>query len=197
VWSSHTSFFIRWGRGEVWGLLYVDLFNLQRVNQQPVVRWLTTSMHLYCILAVSISSYCRMNQWFCSQSQSCTDSDSLHDNGQTNIPEEHNRPLPDEKVKSGFMRLILAMFIVETFLTWFSFLECILRVLLFFLQLGVCLDETVTPDDLNDLMWMFGCSRAVQDTIVNTNPQDITEGSFLGTHFQRESSYLQHPVFNS
>lgn len=61
----------------------------------------------------------------------------------------------------------------------------------------MCLDETVTPDDLNDLMWMFGCNRAVQDTIVNSDPKDITEGSFLDTHFERETAYLEHPIFNS
>lgn len=64
-------------------------------------------------------------------------------------------------------------------------------------SLGVCLDETVTPDDLNDLMWMFGCTRAVQDHMVCMDPSTNTEGSFLDTHFQRDSSYLQHPIFNS
>lgn len=64
--------------------------------------------------------------------------------------------------------------------------------------MGVALDETVTPDDLSDIMWMFGCSRAVQDAIVATPPEDITEGSFLGfPNFERTSDYLQHEVFNS
>ena len=64
-------------------------------------------------------------------------------------------------------------------------------------QLGVALDETVTPDDLSDLMWMFGCTRAIQDEIVATPPDDITEGSLLGEGFERTSDYLQHEVFNS
>ena len=36
-------------------------------------------------------------------------------------------------------------------------------------QLGIALDETVTPADLGDLMWMFGCTRAVQVSTVLTN----------------------------
>ena len=60
------------------------------------------------------------------------------------------------------------------------------------------MDETVTPDDLNDLMWMFGCSREIQDSIVAMPPEEISEGSFLGfPDFERTSEYLQHEVFNS
>jgi hypothetical protein len=44
---------------------------------------------------------------------------------------------------------------------------------------------------------MFGCGRAVQDSIVATPPEEITEGSFLGfPNFERTSDYLQHEVFN-
>lgn len=64
-------------------------------------------------------------------------------------------------------------------------------------SLGVALDETVTPDDINDLFWMFGCSREVQDSVVNTPLHEITEGSFLDTELERTSDFLQHPVFNS
>ena len=36
----------------------------------------------------------------------------------------------------------------------------------------------------------------VQDSIVASAPEDITEGSFLDSEYQRTSQYLSHPVFN-
>ncbi len=64
-------------------------------------------------------------------------------------------------------------------------------------QLGVALDETVTPSDMADLMWMFGTSRVVQDSIINSPPAEDTEGVIPGTAFERTSQFLQHSVFNS
>ena len=64
-------------------------------------------------------------------------------------------------------------------------------------QLGIALDETVTPNDLADLMWMFGCTREVQDSIINRPPAEVTEESIPGTPFERTSEYLNHSVFNS
>jgi glycine dehydrogenase len=63
-------------------------------------------------------------------------------------------------------------------------------------DLGVSLDETVTASDVSDLMWIFGCTRETQDSIVASAPEDITEGSFLDSEYQRTSQYLSHPVFN-
>jgi len=51
--------------------------------------------------------------------------------------------------------------------------------------------------DLNDLMWMFGVSREIQDSLVDSDPNTITDGSFIGTMFERKSEILDHPVFNS
>ncbi|XP_064386896.1 glycine dehydrogenase (decarboxylating), mitochondrial-like [Halichondria panicea] len=64
-------------------------------------------------------------------------------------------------------------------------------------SLGVALDETVTPSDMADLMWMFGTSRGVQDSIINSPPAEDTEGVIPGTPFERTSQFLQHSVFNS
>ena len=35
-----------------------------------------------------------------------------------------------------------------------------------------------------------------QDSIVASAPEDISEGSFLDSEFQRTTHYLRHPVFN-
>ncbi|XP_031561136.1 glycine dehydrogenase (decarboxylating), mitochondrial-like [Actinia tenebrosa] len=60
---------------------------------------------------------------------------------------------------------------------------------------GLSLDETVKEQDLNDLLWIFGCkSNAVE---ISGNLSEVPQNSLLHTPFKRLSSYLTHPVFNS
>lgn len=59
-------------------------------------------------------------------------------------------------------------------------------------SVGVALDETVKPSDIEDLLWVFKC-QPMKDVIEATNVSivDITH-----TPFRRTSPFLTHPVFN-
>ncbi|KAK3716749.1 hypothetical protein QZH41_018229 [Actinostola sp. cb2023] len=62
-------------------------------------------------------------------------------------------------------------------------------------MIGVSLDETVKEEDLNDLLWIFGCESTAEE--VSSNMTEEPQKSLLHTPFKRLSSYLGHPVFNS
>lgn len=57
---------------------------------------------------------------------------------------------------------------------------------------GVSLDETVTLEDVGDLLWVFDCGTA--EEVLKRG--DLEEGSILKTEFKRTSPFLMHPVFN-
>ena len=57
--------------------------------------------------------------------------------------------------------------------------------------LGVALDETVTPADLDDLLGVFGTDTSAVVLAASFEPGDYAEP------FNRTSDYLRHPVFNS
>ena len=56
------------------------------------------------------------------------------------------------------------------------------------------IDETVNEDDLDDLLWVFGCEKSAQDIaekMESTNCHTITD-----SEFRRTSEYLTHTVFH-
>ncbi|CAB3221473.1 unnamed protein product [Arctia plantaginis] len=57
---------------------------------------------------------------------------------------------------------------------------------------GVALDETITREDVDDLLWIFDC-KPVQEV---TKEGDIRANSLHKGSFRRTSPYLNHPVFN-
>lgn len=59
--------------------------------------------------------------------------------------------------------------------------------------IGVALDETVKPKDLEDLLSIFRCKTLAQ--VLETS--DINKNSISKSQFRRTSSFLTHPVFSS
>ena len=57
--------------------------------------------------------------------------------------------------------------------------------------LGIALDETVTPADLDDLLTVFGAETKAERLAASYEPGDYP------APFNRTSDYLTHPVFNS
>ena len=57
--------------------------------------------------------------------------------------------------------------------------------------MGVALDETVTPADLDDLLAVFGAGGSSTELAASFDPGDYP------APFARASGYLSHPVFNS
>ncbi|XP_015115233.1 glycine dehydrogenase (decarboxylating), mitochondrial [Diachasma alloeum] len=57
---------------------------------------------------------------------------------------------------------------------------------------GISLDETSLPEDINDLFRVFNSNQTVRG-IVDTQTLDK---DLLKSSFQRKTAYLQHPVFN-
>jgi len=63
---------------------------------------------------------------------------------------------------------------------------------------GVSLDETVNQADVADLLWVFQCPKTILQVAESVTSPMYPEGSILNSNkFQRTSSYLTHPVFNS
>lgn len=60
--------------------------------------------------------------------------------------------------------------------------------------IGVSLDETVSMDDVTDLLWIFGSDKKAEDIL---NLGDLEESSIVKTEFKRTSPFLAHPVFNA
>lgn len=58
---------------------------------------------------------------------------------------------------------------------------------------GIALDETVGPNDVNDLLWIFKCKTL--DEILAQH--DILSNSIEKSKFLRTSPYLTHPIFSS
>ncbi|MBX7145101.1 MAG: aminomethyl-transferring glycine dehydrogenase [Oligoflexia bacterium] len=57
---------------------------------------------------------------------------------------------------------------------------------------AVSLDETVTAQDVADLLWVFGGDKAPSSAALSSST-----AAALPKAFQRQSAYLTHPVFNS
>lgn len=62
---------------------------------------------------------------------------------------------------------------------------------------GIALDETVTEQDLDDLMWTFGSKSNINKLSLEIDNPESLEGSILNSTFARKSAFLTHPVFNS
>ncbi|XP_023245164.1 glycine dehydrogenase (decarboxylating), mitochondrial-like [Copidosoma floridanum] len=59
---------------------------------------------------------------------------------------------------------------------------------------GVSLDEKTTPDDVDDILRVFGTSATVEGIVGS----GLVEGRDLDhSPFRRTTPYLQHPVFNA
>ncbi|CAH1114079.1 unnamed protein product [Psylliodes chrysocephalus] len=59
---------------------------------------------------------------------------------------------------------------------------------------GVALDETVSFDDVNDILYTFGSSLDIQNLI---NDPKIRDRALYRSDFKRTSPFLTHSVFNS
>lgn len=60
------------------------------------------------------------------------------------------------------------------------------------------MDDTVTSQDLNDLLEIFGSNENLNQVVQRTNITDLKHNlNSSANQFRRESKYLQHPVFNS
>lgn len=59
--------------------------------------------------------------------------------------------------------------------------------------IGVALDETVTPTDVDDILWVFE-GKNLNNVL---SQSDILKRSIEKSKFYRTSSYLSHPIFNS
>merc|ERR1719186_361021 len=58
--------------------------------------------------------------------------------------------------------------------------------------------ETVNQNDVADLLWVFQCPKTIQQVAESVTSPMYPEGSILNSNqYQRTSSYLTHPVFNS
>ncbi|MCH7489106.1 MAG: aminomethyl-transferring glycine dehydrogenase [Gemmatimonadetes bacterium] len=60
-------------------------------------------------------------------------------------------------------------------------------------RLGVSLDETTRPEDVTELLEVFGLGETAADALEDLTPSD-EHG--IPEQFRRESSYLTHPVFH-
>ncbi|XP_037947783.1 glycine dehydrogenase (decarboxylating), mitochondrial-like [Teleopsis dalmanni] len=58
---------------------------------------------------------------------------------------------------------------------------------------GIALDETVGPNDVNDLLWVFKC-KSLDDIL---SGHDILSNSIEKSKFLRTSPFLTHPIFSS
>ncbi|XP_063217325.1 glycine dehydrogenase (decarboxylating), mitochondrial isoform X2 [Bacillus rossius redtenbacheri] len=56
-------------------------------------------------------------------------------------------------------------------------------------SVGVALDETVSIEDVEDLLWVFGAS--------SPQSEETSSGSLLTSSLRRTSPFLTHPVFNT
>ncbi|XP_046850922.1 glycine dehydrogenase (decarboxylating), mitochondrial-like [Xenia sp. Carnegie-2017] len=63
-------------------------------------------------------------------------------------------------------------------------------------HVAVSMDETVEEKDLNDLLSVFGCKESL-DTLANDQLNEASGRSLMSSAHKRESSYLEHPVFNT
>ncbi|KAH0550148.1 glycine dehydrogenase (decarboxylating), mitochondrial [Cotesia glomerata] len=60
-------------------------------------------------------------------------------------------------------------------------------------SIGISLDETTTPNDVNDLFKIFEAEQTVEDIL---NNDSLNEKNLTNSEFKRTSAYLEHPVFN-
>lgn len=60
-------------------------------------------------------------------------------------------------------------------------------------SVGIALDETVSPKDISDLLWIFGC-KPIDEVL---SEMDIMKNSIENTKFLRTSPFLTHPIFST
>lgn len=60
-------------------------------------------------------------------------------------------------------------------------------------SVGIALDETVSANDVNDLLWVFESKNI--DEVIKSN--SILRNSIQNSKFLRTSPFLTHPIFNS
>lgn len=56
------------------------------------------------------------------------------------------------------------------------------------------MDETVTLEDVTDILWVFGCEKMTAEEIMKM--ENIEDKSILKSELKRTSPYLSHPIFN-
>lgn len=61
--------------------------------------------------------------------------------------------------------------------------------------IGVALDETVTVNDVDDILCIFGSKQTVGNIIESQD--GVRSNAISRSQFKRTSPYLTHPVFNS
>lgn len=59
-------------------------------------------------------------------------------------------------------------------------------------SVGVALDETVTKEDVDDLLWIFEANN-VEEVVQSVN---VSKSNIVNTEFKRTSHYMTHLVFN-
>lgn len=59
--------------------------------------------------------------------------------------------------------------------------------------IGIALDETVKTSDLEDLLWIFGCSTVAE--VVERS--ELSKTSIASSTFRRTSAFLTHPTFSN
>ncbi|CAG2164817.1 unnamed protein product [Oppiella nova] len=64
-------------------------------------------------------------------------------------------------------------------------------------HVGVSLDETVTDQDLKDLVWIFGAHEEYEKTGEIKFEDDLLENGIESTPLGRKSEFLTHPLFNT
>lgn len=60
--------------------------------------------------------------------------------------------------------------------------------------IGISLDETVTFEDIDDLLYVFGSCNTVESLI---SEPAVRDNAIYRSNFKRTSPFLTHPVFNS
>ncbi|XP_065354275.1 glycine dehydrogenase (decarboxylating), mitochondrial [Calliphora vicina] len=60
-------------------------------------------------------------------------------------------------------------------------------------SIGVALDETVGPNDIDDILWIFNCKSL--DEVLSQS--DILKNSIEKSKYYRTSPFLTHPIFSS
>ncbi|CAG2120077.1 unnamed protein product, partial [Medioppia subpectinata] len=64
-------------------------------------------------------------------------------------------------------------------------------------HVGISLDETVSDQDLKDLVWVFGAHEEYEKDGEIKFSEDLLEKSIESTPLGRKSAFLTHPLFNT
>ncbi|XP_046675131.1 glycine dehydrogenase (decarboxylating), mitochondrial [Homalodisca vitripennis] len=60
-------------------------------------------------------------------------------------------------------------------------------------SIGISLDETITKEDIEDILWIFGSTKSLNEIL---NEGNLKANSIGQSELKRTSPYLTHPVFN-